>query len=303
MSDSHVSYRDHTLMCCLLADLSDGTEVFISTEGENVIFRVRGPLITIVNCGDQLAWLYAMSKAKIDGVVPVEHVPKIVRMSESSATSNSRSIRAVCLEINSKKISRGATASVRERKLWSRILGSDFGITSGYPIYQRPAEYSGLEIPPALLFDTIGGGVSLEDSGYHIVLHGSQKSLVLVTFGEDTYLWHEICDDGPPCSCDVNWADDIGWIGNIDIVSHDFCSRLESGRHFVQICGQQSSSGRQYIVYAQTTYALTLARNLLDGRLFFCMGWRQRLRPDSKPCSYIGTKQQYHLNGKACFYI
>jgi len=122
----------------VLVLLADKTQIAAQLDGDNLIVTAAGPAYTLVECGEQLAWIAASMWPPTQNSV-VYHTPAIVQQ-HSRHDHRTLGSSPVCFDI---VVEQSPVPPAED--YWSDVMGLDFAVVRGFPLPRRPERQPWLE--------------------------------------------------------------------------------------------------------------------------------------------------------------
>ncbi|KAI1395068.1 hypothetical protein F4819DRAFT_501317 [Hypoxylon fuscum] len=168
--------------------MTDGTRVAVSIQTSGVVLIASGQPDTVVEIGEQLAWISsALHPCERTGVT--HSIPLIRNVTQTSQTESFVSIKielSCVLEQNTQ---------TRDEKgnCWQTLFDNPV-IVQGYPIRRRRLQQTGLEMSIDVMA-TLVGTQKITTFNRNIFVKGFSAMLIAVKCVEDMVVWHAVSND------------------------------------------------------------------------------------------------------------
>ncbi|OHE99958.1 hypothetical protein CORC01_04859 [Colletotrichum orchidophilum] len=168
------------------------TNLRATFEGNHLVVTVQAPSYLIAEFGEQLAWLSAAVSRHFDG--PIAHrTPAIFRKSVDEARYCEDLIGFdIAVEEEVKK------CLTPQEARWTQVLDRRFVAIAGFPVLSRPAKLPGTEVSWEILEAFLGEYNFMNREG-QVFLEGSDKTVALVKYHREVYLWRNVSSGERPC--------------------------------------------------------------------------------------------------------
>ncbi|KAI1506353.1 hypothetical protein F5X99DRAFT_422978 [Biscogniauxia marginata] len=188
-------------------DLFDATKISGYIDGPVCIIKAIGVTATLVEIGEQLAWLGAALRTSGIEQGAVECTPFIkvdhqINTTSPEMSSLSLDVTIYRIGFTTEKVRPTAIPSSSQR--WHNMFRSPV-IVKGYPIPRRREPQTGIEMPLSMMTALVGASKVVPFKG-KLFIKGFSMMLVLNRRSKDILFWHLIYNqDGGP----VSYLDDI----------------------------------------------------------------------------------------------
>ncbi|KAL6415593.1 hypothetical protein AUP68_02158 [Ilyonectria robusta] len=218
---------DSTSVCDTVPVITDKTKIHYELEASHLVVTVSGSAYSIIQCGEQLAWLGSAVQAS--GLEPAitSYTPSLVGSSVVSVEAKREIFRFPLVSCLYWATSR--------QHFDGRTIPPSF--VRGYPTAIRPDGFPGLEVSYDLLLALAQGKrgymTVVELNRERMLLEGSYATLELVKYTEGIFLWHKVDSPSLSCNCRNNLHTGDGNPWRIDL------EELALQRHIISICEAQ----------------------------------------------------------------
>jgi hypothetical protein len=216
-----------------LASLPDGTKLKARIDGSRFIVIAVGSSVSLVETGQQLAWLGAQFRSSpiktgITHCIPFIREYDPIYAGLSALSSEQRSRGEIFCQFDFEVRAQDTIDTEAPGHCWHNMFSNPI-LVEGFPIRNKPESGIGVEMPLDLLAGLVGASQALGLQG-KVVLKGFTTMLVAVRRLSNLLIWHFIFDkEGKrisylnvalekACDIDVHQLDNarhvVGWSRN-----------------------------------------------------------------------------------------
>ncbi|RDW58293.1 hypothetical protein BP5796_12223 [Coleophoma crateriformis] len=166
----------------------DGITMQASMQGLEFVMTVQGPPDTVVEFGEQLAWVScALRPSDYSSVALCTPSIKKIMQTGQSATSVSLMVELTC------NLENGESTQNNNGTCWQKLFRNPV-VVKGYPILWRPGPKTGLEMPISTMV-ALARSRRVTPFMENIFVKGFCTMLVAVKVVENVMLWHVLTNE------------------------------------------------------------------------------------------------------------
>ncbi|GAW26427.1 putative Pfs domain protein [Rosellinia necatrix] len=204
--------------------LDDGAQVTLRMENGNVVVDVKGITPTIIEIGQQLAWLGAALRPSPFQTGVAICSPLINATQQYEGESATGILCTINFEL---RAPRGAP-NKPQGQCWHNMFRNPV-IVQGYPILQKQEAYLGLEMPLDMMATLVGSN-QITDFNGRAIMKGFSAMLVAMKATGDLLVWHYIFSSDQVYQ---SYLHDV----TVDVDGQDIdLIQLDTARHVVGWC-------------------------------------------------------------------
>ena len=170
--------------------LPDGTILKVLNLGSELLVETMGPSFSVVEVGEQLAWLDAALHCSPSDTEIADSAPLVQKISARDSQSLGGDVSTtLCCKIVCKRETRTIQKS-ENGQCWQNLFRNPV-IVRGFPIRRRSEYHAGLEIPLSMMA-TLAHALRATIFGGELIIKGFSTLLVAIKQVQDTVIWHLI---------------------------------------------------------------------------------------------------------------